>query len=123
PQETNSPSETVSELRQCHREGHEFAAHGIERKPHGFESVSTEKGAILFLSENHSRPADTILVFEKSAAYLSFDGLSVRHAECLGLDRIDPQTLQDRAGNQRVKRAGIDQEFHSFSNIEVRGIC
>src|SRR5439155_277096 len=53
-------------LRKRHRQRHELAADGIERKPHGFESVSTKKGAILFLSENHRRPAHTILVLEKA---------------------------------------------------------
>ena len=97
----------MCELRERHREGHELAAHGIERKPHGFESVSTEKGAILFLSENHSRPANTIFVLERSAAYLSFAGLAIRQAECLSPYGIDRKAV----AAQREEQVAYRQEL------------
>jgi hypothetical protein len=83
----------MQRLRKRHWERNQLPANGIEREPHGFKRVSTEKRAIFLFAKNDRGSTDTILVLEQRNAYLSFDGLAIRQTEGLHPQGIDPKPL------------------------------
>jgi hypothetical protein len=98
-------SGTFCNLYQRHGEPHQLTADGIKGKAYGFQGMSPQERAVVFLAKDDHGDAHLVLILEQRSSRLPPNRLAVGQADRLLRERIDSQPLKNRSGNDGIQGA------------------